>query len=394
MSDAKTPVEEYRGPGVVLRYGELFLKGKNRRSFEQALERNVRRAIAGRPELSVWREHGRLFVLGAADADISERLRFVFGLSSFSPAVFVARELEPIEAAARSLGRENAPGARTFRIAARRSDKSFPHTSADLGRSVGAAVAEETGLAVDLERPDLTVGIEIGRRWAFVWSEQVRGAGGLPVGTSGRALLLLSGGIDSPVAGHLLQKRGLELAAVYYHAFPYTGDAARDKVIDLARVLARRQRALCVYVVPFAAVQEAFRDGADSAYLVLLYRRAMLRIAERIAARERIHALATGESLGQVASQTLANLAAVEAAARRPILRPLIGFDKLETIELARRIGTYEISIRPHEDCCTLFVPRHPETRGSSAHAARHESRVDWQPLVEAAADGAEVVEL
>jgi thiamine biosynthesis protein ThiI len=207
-------------------------------------------------------------------------------------------------------------------------------------------------------------------------------------------MLLLSGGIDSPVAGHLLQKRGLELDAVHFHAFPYTGDGSKDKAVDLARLLARRQRRLRLHVVQFAKIQELFRDGCPAPYLVLLYRRAMIRIAEQLARRAKIAALATGESLGQVASQTLTNLATVEDAAGLSVLRPLLGFDKAETIEIARLIGSYETSIRAHDDCCTLFVPRHPETKGSAGRARKFEEQVDWQPLVDEAVDAVEVIDL
>jgi thiamine biosynthesis protein ThiI len=389
-----TDLSDFRGPGVVLRPGELFLKGGNRRLFELALERSARRALRERPDVVVRPEHGRLFALGAADDDVLERLRWVFGAASLSPAVFAGRDPGAITDRAVALAREHAAGARTFRIKARRADKTFELTSTELGREVGRAVGAATGLAVDLERPDLTVGIEIGRSWTFLWVREEPGGGGLPVGTSGKALLLLSGGIDSPVAGHLMQKRGVELGAVYFHSFPYTGDGARDKVVDLARVLARRQDGLPLWVVPFTRIQEALRDAADPAWLVLLYRRAMVRIAGRIAARERIGALVTGESLGQVASQTMANLATIEAASPLPILRPLIGFDKAESIELAKRIGTFGISIRAHQDCCTLFVPAHPETKGNPLRAAKLESRLDLEPLLAEAVDAAEASEV
>jgi tRNA uracil 4-sulfurtransferase len=386
-----TSLGEYRGPGAALRVGELFLKRGNRRSFEDALEKNVRRALQDRRDVQVHRAHGRMFALGAADEELLARLRWVFGLASFSPALFCDKRLDALTAAALELAAALPvrPGA-TFRVSARRADKSFSPDSRAIGAIIGAAVAERTGLGVDLEDPSYRVGVEVGPQWAFVWTEERPGGGGLPVGTSGRAALLLSGGIDSPVAGHLLQKRGLELACVYFHAYPYTGDGARDKVVDLARVLAARQGGLPLFVVPFAKIQERLRDGADPAYLVILYRRAMVRIAERIAAAEKIRALATGESLGQVASQTLANLAAIESAATLPILRPLVGFDKAETIELARRIGTYDISIRAHDDCCTLFVPRHPETKGSAARAERLEGPVELGPLLDEAAANAE----
>jgi len=388
-------LSSYKGPAVVLRIGELFLKRGNRRRFEDALERNVRRALVGREDVHLVRAHGRMFILGAGDEDLLARLRWVFGLASFSPAVLCEKRLDAITARALELSAAlpARPGA-TFRIAARRADKGFPADSREIGTIVGAAVAERTGMAVDLEEPDFRVGVEIGTEWAFVWSEDRPGGGGLPVGISGRAALLLSGGIDSPVAGHLLQKRGLELACVYFHAYPYTGDGAKDKVLDLSRALAARQDGLALFVVPFAKIQERLRDGPDPAYLVILYRRAMVRIAERIAKGLKIGALATGESLGQVASQTLANLAAIEDAATLPILRPLIGFDKAETIEIARRIGTYEVSIRAHEDCCTLFVPRHPQTKGSVARAQRLEAEAAIEPLLDEAVAAAERIVL
>jgi len=387
-------VSEYRGPGIVLRPGELFLKRGNRRVFEDALVRNLKRAIADRDDVRFHREHGRYFLTGAADEDLLTRVKWVFGAASYSPVVFCERSIEEIGRVAVELATSRAAGASTFRISARRSDKSFDHTSTDIGRVVGAAVGEATGLPVDLERAELNVGVEIGRGWTFLWVDTHPGAGGLPVGTSGRAMLLLSGGIDSPVAGHLLQKRGLELSAVHFHAFPYTGDGSKEKAIDLARLLARRQRVLRLSIVQLARVQELFRDGCPAPYLVLLYRRAMVRIAERLAREVGITALATGESLGQVASQTLANMATVEDAAGMTVLRPLVGFDKAETIALARRIDSYETSIRAHDDCCTLFVPRHPETKGSAERARRFESQVDWEPLVAEAVETAELVDL
>ncbi len=382
------------GPGVVLRYGELFLKGKNRFIFEDALERNVRRALTGRDDVRVRRGHGRIFVMGASDNDIMRRLDGVFGVASLSPAVFCEKNLDEITANALALAQERPPGVKTFRISARRSDKSFVHTSTDLGRIVGAEVNKATGLGVDLEGYDFAVGIEVGLEWTFLWSSQVRGPGGLPVGTGGRALLLLSGGIDSPVAGHLMQKRGLDLAAMYFHSFPYTGDGARDKVARLAGLLSKRQEALRLFVVPFTRIQEHIRDGSQAKYLVLLYRRAMIRIAEKVANREKIRALVTGESLGQVASQTLPNLAAIQDAAGMPILRPLIGFDKSETIDLARKIDSYEISILPHDDCCSLFVPKHPETKASIKHLRIAEKSLDWDALLDEAVESTEIVKL
>jgi thiamine biosynthesis protein ThiI len=379
---------------VVLRFGELFLKGKNRYLFEQALERNVRLAVRDRDDVTVIRKHGRIFVLGASDDELLDKLESVFGVASLSPVVLCEKSLDEITRNALALAAKRPPGVRTFRISPRRSDKTFAHTSADLGRIVGAAVAQAEGLSVDLTEYDYAIGIEVGPEWTFLWPSELKGAGGLPVGTSGPAMLLLSGGIDSPVAGHLMQKRGLALSAVYFHAFPYTGDGAKDKVIRLAKILAGRQRELVVHVVPFTRVQEMFRDQAEAKLLVILYRRAMVRIAAMLAGKKKIRCLVTGESLGQVASQTVHNLAAIEDASPLPILRPLIGFDKAEIVDLARKIGSFDISVLPHDDCCSLFVPKHPETHASLRHVRKTESRIEWQPRIEEAFEETETIVL
>ena len=383
----------YDGNGVVLRIGELYLKGGNRHLFMNALVANVKRAFKDRDDVKVYPGQGRIFLQGACDEDVLDRLRWVFGIASYSPVIFCAKDITAITSCAVTLAKQF-PGSddTVFRIAARRSDKSFSHNSAQLGIEVGSAVNVATGFGVDLEKPDLSIGIEVGLHWTFLWTETRKGGGGLPVGTSGRAALLLSGGIDSPVAGHMLQKRGVSLTGIYFHAFPYTSDGAKNKVIELAKVLARRQKSFKLCVVPFAKVQETLRDAANPEYLVLLYRRAMIRIAEALAVRDGIKALATGENLGQVASQTLENIATVEDAATLPILRPILALDKTETIDIARDIGSYDISIQPFEDCCTLFVPAHPQTKGTAKAAARFESRTNWQDALQDAIDNTEII--
>jgi thiamine biosynthesis protein ThiI len=378
---------------VALRVGELFLKGKNRFLFEKALEHNLRRSLAGRSDVELVPSHGRLFVLGADDEDVIARLSAVFGVASLSPVLFCEKKRSAIQAAAVELAKDH-PGIETFRISARRADKTFELTSVELNCEVGGAVFLATGWRVDLEEPDLDIGVEIGPYGTFLWSRNLRGAGGLPTGTGGKAMLLLSGGIDSPVAGHYIQKRGLELDAVYFHSFPYTSDGAKDKVVRLASVLARRQAAFRLHVVPFTAIQEALRDQVEGKHLVVLYRRAMIRIAERIAKTRHALALVTGESLGQVASQTLHNLCAIDDAAQMPVLRPLIGFDKREVVELAQKIGTFDISTSPHDDCCSLFVPRHPETKAHLGHIRDLESRVDLEVALAIAVDNVIVIDL
>jgi len=378
---------------LVLRYGELFLKGANRWMFIEAVDRQVRRAVADLGA-TVRAVHGRLIVEGVGHApEALTRLRLVFGVSSVSPAWLLepdAASWERLAVARARLALER--GARKFGIATERPDKTFPQRSNEVSARLGAAVQSAVGLDVDLGHPDWTFHLEIGREAIFAWEGSLPGAGGLPVGTGGRALLLLSGGIDSPIAGHLSQKRGVTLSAVYFDAFPYTGPGAREKVVDLARMLSRAQGTLDLYVVPFARLQERLRDGAPADHLVLLYRRMMVRVAERLAAQAGAGALVTGESLGQVASQTLENLACIDAVATLPILRPLISFDKSETIALARRVGTYDISIRPHADCCSLFVAKHPVTRGRAERLERLESSIEWAGRVDEAVGQAERV--
>jgi thiamine biosynthesis protein ThiI len=396
---APPPPEEPGPPplreALVLRYGELFLKGGNRWKFVEAVDRRVRRTVADLGAV-VRPVHGRLLVEGVGhSAEALARLRLVFGIASLSPAWLLGREPEEWERLAVARARlAQARGARCFAIDTERPDKQFPFRSQEVSARVGAAVVAATGLAVDLGRPDWKFRLELGREAVFAWEGALPGAGGLPVGTAGRVLLLLSGGIDSPVAGHLCQKRGAVLDAVYFDAFPYTGPGAREKAVELARVLARAQDRLTLHVVPFARLQERLRDGAPADHLVLLYRRMMVRLADRLANRVGALALATGESLGQVASQTLENLACIEAVAERPVLRPLISFDKSETIVLARRLGTYDVSIRPHADCCSLFAAKHPVTRGRRETLERLEARIDWQGPLDEAAAGLETVRL
>ena len=384
---------------IVLRHGELFLKGDNRRQFEQLLESNLRRTLSVIPEAWIERGQGRHFVhCPASRLPLAlERLRKVFGLSSLSPAIAVAPEIDALGSAAvaaveRLLSEGHRPA--SFRVKARRADKSFPYPSPEIGRSVGARVVEATGLSVDLEHAELTVGVEVGPVRSFIFVERVPGAGGLPVGTSGKVLLLLSGGIDSPVAGHLMQKRGCRLDALYFHSPPYTGARTRAKVEELATRLAPAQGGLTLAVATFTAIQTAVRDGAPCEMAVVLYRRAMMRIGSELARNRGCLALATGENLGQVASQTIENLSCIEAAAGLSVLRPLLAFDKSETIELARRIGTYELSTEPYEDCCSLFVPRHPLIRAQIEPVERVEAELSLGRLIEEAVAGLELVVL
>jgi thiamine biosynthesis protein ThiI len=381
---------------VLCRFGEIFLKGDNRPRFERTLADNVRRAVDGVPEARVTTPHGRIVVEVPAEEmeDACARLARVFGLVSISPAQTLAPEMPAITAAAVATARAallRAP-ARTFKVEARRSDKRFPLSSPEIGREAGAAVADATGLAVNLGAPELTVGIEVGTDAAYVFAETRPAPGGLPVGASGRGLLLLSGGIDSPVAGWLAAKRGLALDGLYFHSPPFVGEKSRDKVVSLGRELARWQALRSLFVAPFTETQKRLRDAGPPELAVVLYRRMMMRVADRLAEKLRAGALVTGENLGQVASQTVPNMAVIEGASRHLVLRPLLTNDKTETIALARRIGTYDISTLPYDDCCSLFVPQHPATNANLIGVERAEARLDVAAEADAVAAAAEQI--
>jgi len=381
---------------ILCRFGELFLKSGNRKVFERVLVDNMRAALADLPRARVEQTHGRVLVrLPTEDAeDAAARLTRVFGLVSLSIArqVEAKEDLEAITAKAVDEARAAIARDRpaSFKVESRRPDKRFPKSSLEIDRHVGARVQAETGLAVDVHTPALRIGIEVGTEVAYVFAGKHEAPGGLPVGASGRALLLLSGGIDSPVAGWLAAKRGLALDAVYFHSPPYIGEKSRDKVLALGKQLARWQALRSVTVVPFTDVQKRLRDAGPAELAVVLYRRMMMRIADAIADKLELAALVTGENLGQVASQTIENMTAIEAAARRVVLRPLVTYDKVETTALARRIGTYETSILPYEDCCSLFVPLHPATRARAQDAARVEEQLDVAAEIAAAVAGSE----
>jgi thiamine biosynthesis protein ThiI len=383
---------------VVARYGELWLKGKNRGMFERRLERNVRQALDPLTTYRLERAPGQLVVVpDSRPGDVMRRLCEVFGFSSVSIARTADADPEAIaEVAGEVLERalEERPRGTTipFRVDARRADKSFPLISTELNCFVADRVmpAHEERLRVDLTNPELTLGIHVRPERVYVYAERVPGAGGLPVGTLGRVACLLSGGIDSPVAAWMAMKRGCEVVFVAFHSYPYVGATYLAKIRRLVRRLTRFQHRSVLYEVPFADVQAAIRDGGPPSYRTVLYRRMMQRIATELAGREKAAALVTGESLGQVASQTLENLTCIGAASGLPVLRPLVAFDKTETIERARRIGTFDLSIEPEPDCCTVFQPRKPIIRANPAVCAEVESALDVAALVAAAVAGSE----
>jgi tRNA uracil 4-sulfurtransferase len=385
---------------TLVRYDEIGLKGRNRRYFEGRLRENIARAL-GLPGGAVARERGRLFVRtpggGALDEAGRRALSRIFGIRSFSPAVRVEKDLAAVlEAALEAAARGVERGGRTFSIDSRRSDKSFPFNSLELNTALGRAVQQRhPRLAVDLGRPDFTIHVEVRPGGAFVYDCVVPGPGGLPVGTGGRALLLLSGGIDSPVAGWMALKRGIALDAVHFHTFPYTSAPAQEKAVDLARVLATwRGQPTRVHLVSITPLQREIARVVPEKLWTVVLRRGMLRVAQAIARRDGHAALVTGDSLGQVASQTLENMAAAENAVQLPVLRPLLSFDKAEIVDQARRIGTFDLSVRPFDDCCVLFSPRRPETRARLEEVHAAEAGLALEQLVVAAAAGAEPVDI
>lgn len=385
---------------LLVRYGEIGLKGRNRHIFEDMLVRNMRAALEGAVEATVKRDYGRIFVeLHRPDEenDAIARLQRVFGIVAINPAVRVPLDLDAIQdAAARLVQQDGETGARTFRVTARRPNKQFPYTSQQLNERVGAYLLRHVpNLSVRLSDPELTVTVEVRERAAYVYVEQVDGPGGLPVGASSRALLMLSGGIDSPVAGWMAMKRGVELHAIHFHSPPFTSERSKEKVIDLCAALAEWSPGpIALHVVHFTEIQKELKRHCPDELGMTIMRRFMVRIAEKLAAREGAVALVTGESVGQVASQTLESLAAINAVTTTPILRPLVGFDKHEIVERAERIGTYSISIRPYEDCCTIFVPQHPATRPSIASAEAAERPLDVDGLVSRALENVETMTL
>jgi thiamine biosynthesis protein ThiI len=380
---------------ILARYGEVGLKGKNRRLFENQLIRRMEEALTGLPVSGISRTHGRLYVTMDGQLDEAlKRLSYVFGLVAVSPAQSAALDLAEIKAAAvQAMIEAVAAGYSTFKVETRRPNKSFPLKSPEVSREVGAAVLQQVpGLMVDVHSPQVVLNIELREDQAYLYWRELPGPGGLPLGVSGRAVLLLSGGIDSPVAGWMAMSRGLEIVPVYFHSFPFTSDRAKEKVVDLCRVLAHYCTQVKLYVIPFTKIQTALREGGSEELQTIFLRRMMMRLAAKVAAKEGATALITGESLGQVASQTLPSLAATEEVVDLPVLRPLIALDKQEIIRRAKKLGTYEISIRPYADCCTVFVPRHPETHPDRAVVAQKEAGLVAPELITEAVAAAEIL--
>ena len=374
---------------LLVRYGEVFLKGANRPHFLKILTDNVKRAV--RPLGGhVWMSDSRIYVSDCEDMDeCIQRVKKVFGLYSVSPAIECEKDLDEISQQCIEMMK---PCKGSFKVYGKRSDKKFPMNSLELGAEIGGRILDANpDLHVDIHNPEHKLHVEI-RDKCYICREEIMAVGGLPMGSGGRAALLLSGGIDSPVAGYMLMKRGVRCCAIHFQSPPYTGELARDKVMQLAKLLSDYHGSMRVYLVPFTKCQLEIHEKCPEGLGTLITRRFMMRIAEEIAKQFEARALITGESLGQVASQTMEAIACTDAVVEMPVFRPLIGMDKTEIMSIARHIGTYETSILPYEDCCTVFTPRHPITRPKLNTMPKAESKLDVEALVREAVENTEMV--
>ncbi len=384
---------------ILLKEGEVVLKGLNKRSFEQKLTSNIRRRLKRFGPFTVTANQSVIYVEPQSpDCDVDgafQALGQVFGIMTVTRAAACEKDPAAIAKRAAEYLHDELSSAKTFKVESRRGDKSFPMTSVQLSQYVGGELDDAfPDLVADMHQPELTVHLEVRDRAAYIHGTPVPGAGGLPVGTSGSAVSLLSGGIDSPVSTWMMAKRGMRIIPVHFFSFPYTSELAKQKVLDLARLLVPWCGRMNVQVVPFTHIQEEIRDKCPEDYFTLIMRRMMMRIASAIAADDHCGAIITGESLGQVASQTMEAMAATEDCADLPVLRPLVGMDKKEVIAVARHIGTFDTSILPYEDCCTVFTPRHPCTHPKLKKVREAEANLDVEPLIAEALAGIEFVKI
>ena len=381
---------------ILLKLGELVLKGLNRKYFEQRLIANIHRRLDGLGKFKIYALQSTVYVEPQGECDMDEvftALGQVFGVITLSRAAACDKSADAILDTAKRYLADELSSAKTFKVETKRSDKSFPMTSIQLSQYVGGELQDAfPNLTADMHEPELTVHIEVRDLAAYVHAPGVHGAGGLPVGTSGRAISLLSGGIDSPVSTYMMAKRGLRVIPVHFFSFPYTSELAKQKVLDLAAILKDYCGKLTVDIVPFTHIQEEIREKCPEEYFTVIMRRFMMRISQQLADMHGCKCVITGENLGQVASQTVEAMAVTEACCRVPVLRPLIGMDKEEIVRVSRKIGAFETSILPYEDCCTVFTPRHPRTKPHLDDIERAEAVLDIDALVEEAVKGVERV--
>ena len=383
---------------ILIKNGELALKGLNRNSFEDKLIKNMKSRLADLGKFEFTKSQSTIMVEAQSeetDLDLAvERISKVFGIAALSRACVCEKDFDTIRNAAVQYLEEQLEDAATFKVEAKRSDKKFPMKSPEICREAGGYILSKFNhLKVDVHNPDIIVTIEIRDKYAFIHGNSIKGAGGMPTGTSGRAAILISGGIDSPVAAYMMAKRGIELCAVHFASPPYTSELAEMKVMELLKKVAKYSGTITTYVVPFTKIQEKIRDLCPEEYFTIIMRRIMMEISEKIAVNQNCSALITGESVGQVASQTIYALACTDCVVEMPVFRPCIGMDKEEIIKISRKIDTFETSIQPYEDCCTVFTPKHPKTRPHVEDVAKAQNKItDLDELVEEAIKNAKKV--
>lgn len=380
---------------ILIRYGEISTKGRNRNKFIDKLRKSVRKAIEDFPKAHVQSDRDRMYVLlnGEDGIKVSERLKNVFGIQSFSPAVKVEKDITVMKAAALDLFKRLYSDGKTFKITGKRSDKKFELDTNEINYEFGGYLLTNIpGLKVDVKNPDINLQIEVRDEAAYLSAEIIRGAAGLPVGSSGKAMLMLSGGIDSPVAGYLSMKRGIEVEGVHFASPPFTSERAKQKVVDLTKKLSEVSGQMVLHIVPFTEIQQMIHKQVPENYTMTTTRRLMLRVTDRLREKNGGLAIITGESLGQVASQTIESMYAINEVTNTPILRPLITTDKTEIMDIAAKINTLEISNLPYEDCCTVFVPSSPKTKPKLEKVQHYESFFDFEPLIDKAVKETETI--
>ncbi|MEI3612248.1 tRNA uracil 4-sulfurtransferase ThiI [Pseudogracilibacillus sp. SO30301A] len=379
---------------ILIRYGELGLKGKNIKQFIVQLQKNIQEALKEFPSTRVTRSQGRMFVVlnGQDPEPIIEKCKTIFGIYSLSLAIKVNNEIETIKAGALAALKQS-EYAHTFKVSVRRANKAFPIGSQEMNRVLGAHLLKKTSdFTVNVHEPDVEIKVEIREKATYITSTVIRAAGGLPVGTGGKTLLLLSGGIDSPVAGYLIMKRGVELEMIHFHSPPFTSERAKQKVLDLTKVLTEYGGSIKIHLVPFTKLQQEIFKSIPERYAMTVMRRVMLQVSEKVCQKNNILAIATGESLGQVASQTLASMNVINEVTNLPVIRPLVGLDKEEIISYSKEIGTYDISVKPYEDCCTIFVPKSPVTNPTREKVNYLESNTDFSTFIDEAVENIEEI--
>jgi len=384
----------------IVRCGEVALKGMNKPYFERMLVERIRKLLKKFDGISVKRHEGLIFVRADKSLDkqaIIKEISKVFGVASISPAYECESTMESIGEAAVEYMMEaiNERGVKTFKVEAKRADKNFPVKSPEIGRKIGAAVLKGCKvLSVDVHDPDCRLFVDVRHDKSYIYQDKIAGFGGLPLGTNGKGLTLLSGGIDSPVATWMMAKRGMMIEAIHFHSYPYTSQRAQEKVEDLASIVATYCGRFKMHVINLLPIQEAIVENCPEEETTILVRRFMMRIAEKVAQKNDCGMLITGENLGQVASQTAESLIVTDASVKMPVMRPLIAMDKVDIMDIAQEIGTYETSIMPYEDCCTVFLPKHPATKPRLERILESESKLDCEALIDAAIEAEEIVNI